>query len=157
MNKDDLADLEEKLSLSLPDAYKQVVLNHPGFFRQHELCDFVDPLVYDNRMLRTKGFFGLEWDNRFFAIGSDGTGNVYYITTDLFDGNVYFADHEGGAKPTDLEGAKAFDSLDAFVESLREQHAIIQADIRRTNELIRNRKWYQFWIPTELMRLDDEV
>ena len=156
MYKEELDHLETALELTLPEAYRALMLDHPGFFRQHELCDHADPLVYDNRTLRAEGFFGTNWPKDYLVIGSDGTGNVYFITTAPFDGKVYFADHEGGPGPDDLETAKLHDSLEDYVESLREQHEIVLADIRRTNERIRNRKWWEFWIPTELTPIDDE-
>ena len=149
MNQEEVDELEGKLDLTLPETYKQLVLNHPGFYRQHELCDHVDPLVYDNRDLRRKGFFGIDWPADYFVIGSDGTGNFYFITTAPFDGHVYLADHDGGAGPDDLDAAKAFESLDDFVTMLREMRVLMVEDIKRTNARIDRRKWWEFWIPTE--------
>lgn len=156
MTNQDLAKLETELDLTLPAAYRALMLEHPGFFRHYELCDHVDPLLYDNRFLREDGFFGENWPKTFYALGNDGSGNVYFITTEPFDGNVYFADHEGGPGPNELEAAKRHDSLAGFVDSLRNQHDIILADARKMNEQIANRKWWQFWIPTAPVPMDDD-
>lgn len=156
MTEDELAKIEAELNLILPDAYKKLMLNHPGFFKQHELCDYVDPLVYDNRTLRARGFVTMNWPKEYFAFGSDGAGNYYFLTTSPFDGHVYYADHVRKTGPEQLEKSLAFESLEKLVESLRERWGVIRGEALRMNQRIENRRWWEFWVPREPIPLGRE-
>lgn len=70
-------EVEEKLSIVLPEFYKTALINYP--FTPIDSLDFVednlvkehDWIIDSNLELRKCGFFGCLWPSRFFAIGHD--------------------------------------------------------------------------------------
>ena len=150
MNREELAELESRLSLTLPEEYKGTVIRHPfpetGSYN-YELCGDYETLLEENLGMRSEGFFGEQWNPTWFVIGTDGCGNNYFITTDPFDGNIYFADHEEKFHRSNLSGNFHYKSMDEFLRFLEETEKEIQEEELASESRIVNRSWWQFWIP----------
>ncbi|BDS07436.1 hypothetical protein NT6N_24760 [Oceaniferula spumae] len=152
MNLDQLGNLESKLEVSFPSQYRDLVISHPfpkSDSSDFELCSNYELLLQENRELRENGFFGREWNKSWFAIGFDGCGNEYFITTDPFDGRIYFADHEDEFHTEDLGKNVHYGSFQEYVDYLRELEEDTRRDELLMEERIKNRKWWQFWIPKQ--------
>ena len=149
MTANDLDSLEGEFGVRLPDEYREIMQNHPmpnSDTATWDLCDSPEELRRINRELREEGFFGGRWESSWWAIGSDGLGNHHFILTAPYDGRVYFADHEGTHDPSDPQ-TEPYPSFEAFIQMLREIEEEAEKEASRLDEKIRNRRWWQFWIP----------
>lgn len=101
MTLDELHDIERRLSVTLPDAYRKALLDgvsisgsspDPYFF-----CEWRE-LVLTNLELRMPPipncFCGREWPLSYVCIGNDGCGNYYAIDCNDPCCSVRFFDHE---------------------------------------------------------------
>lgn len=149
MNCEELALLESQLSLTLPEEYKATVTPHPfpetGSY-DYELCGDYEALLQGNLEVRREGFFGEPWNPTWFVIGLHGCGNDYFITTDPFDGNIYFADYEEKFYRSILSANPHHKSMDEFLDFLEEAEKEIREEELVFVNRIKSRSWRQFWM-----------
>ncbi len=94
MTFEEINQVEERLGIRLPDAYKAYQLSYPeeltrlGFNRGY-LTDDAVYLLEMNDMLRKGGL-----PSEYLAIGNDVGGNYFFIKTGNTDSAVYYFDHE---------------------------------------------------------------
>ena len=83
MTHDDLARIEERLGLSLPESYRATMLRYPfegkSYATDCELPNDPELLIQSNEYLRQHGFFGEPWPHHYFSFGGDGAGNEYFF------------------------------------------------------------------------------
>ena len=117
MTEADVLKIEEELAVSLPDAYRSILLNYPDellklaeILKTDEICDPETPadlellndpdsLIENNRFVRTPGHryskSGAPWPASYFLIGIDGCGDYYAIDLQMGDESpVFFWGHE---------------------------------------------------------------
>lgn len=124
MTHTDLQRLETAIGRSLPQAVREFFLNFPPGLRKSdddrdpddsdfELTDDVDALITMN----TDGPWRVwlpEAGPNFFALGSGGCGETWWVDLDSEQGTVYFADAGTYAKHSD----HVADSLAEFAEGM---------------------------------------
>lgn len=98
MTEKDLSELEALFALSLPSDYRHTLLAYPVelplVVRGTELVDHPKVLKDQNASIRATPLWGVRWPAKYFAIGDDGSGNIFYIDTDKNPSPVYVFDHE---------------------------------------------------------------
>ncbi len=122
MSPEQLAVIENRLEITLPDFYRAVMMNYP--FKpvdeldcvEDDLVKEVEWVVSSNQDLRTEGFFGAAWPHSFFAIGHDGFGNYYFLNLKNNDCVIYFADHEEPFDSINLESLEFASNMDEYIE-----------------------------------------
>jgi hypothetical protein len=131
MTAADLQRLEMAIGRSLPQAVRDFFLNFPPGLRiadedrdpddsdsDFELTDDVDALITMN----TDGPYRVwlpEAGPNFFALGSGGCGETWWVDLDSENGTVYFADAGTYAQHSD----HVADSLAAFAQGMLGQDA----------------------------------
>jgi len=103
-----------------------------------ELCLLDDP----QRLLELNHARAEVWPRGFFALGTDGGELTYLLDTATPPFPVLAFSLESGK----LEPHAP--SFPAFVEFLRDEMGNIEGDERAMAEAARNKKWWQFWIPS---------
>lgn len=101
MNHNDLATIEQRLGLTLPEAYSQLLIKRVainGLNLEPYLQQDQRELLIQNHELRMypvpNGFGGASWPDNYICIGNDGCGNYYCISSDDPSCAVLFFDHE---------------------------------------------------------------
>ena len=102
MNKSDIDKIESETGLKLPTSYIEVVTNYPAELLNTDAKDFGlldDPevIIEENQSVRTNGYFGEKWPERYIIIGINGCGDYYVTTSECKDFEIGFADHEAMA------------------------------------------------------------
>lgn len=92
----ELSDLGQKLTLQLPQFYKELLTNYPK-----ELHSLGKPYNSASELYLVSSADAIEELNNQFkfltikiAVGQDGCGNYYFISKTNDDQTVYFLDHE---------------------------------------------------------------
>ena len=106
MTNEEILMIEAQLEVVLPSYYKQAAL--AGRFAEPIHAD-AKTIVAINRAFRNGDFGDEQWHHQMVAIGHDGGGNYFCLSTNSPDSGVYLRDHET------LEVALEYDSFDAFV------------------------------------------
>ncbi len=143
MNPQDLASVERRLGVHLPEDYRQAMLTYPFApdSQAEELWLLNDPeqLVQINAEYRADGFFGLPWLPTYLAVGGDGAGNAYLLDLTRDPTVVLFADHEARTITYLASG------VGAWIDELRRREAEVEEDERLMAERHRTRRWWQVW------------
>lgn len=110
----EIARLEQRLQITLPDHYRQFLLNYPSILIEtrtelgwktesvsdRQLRFSLSELAYYNEDVRKQGTPWTEhdgpWPEQFFVIGDDQCGNYWMIDLNSSGREVYFYDHELG-------------------------------------------------------------
>lgn len=153
MNSSDFEHIEQALGLTLPQAYRQVLISYP--FAQdtqiydRDLFESAAGIIDQNQIYRQGGFFGQKWPAHYLIIGRDTFGNLHFINLNQPDSPVYFADHEDTVYSTMIEAEEA-PSIEDWVIEMQEQEEGNQIEyermVRAAVERRRSKKWWQFWI-----------
>jgi hypothetical protein len=80
MNKEDLADIERVLKLSLPDAYKSYMEGSP---KMEVLFQTKEQILEANLRCRASAWDGEPLDQVFFIIGEDSDSREYMMDLDV--------------------------------------------------------------------------
>lgn len=96
ISQKDIADIEVEFGVSLPDGYRQFILNHsfPNSKTIETLFFSKEKLRATNSFVRNKLNIPVIWQNHWFVIGEDGSGNYFFINTSEDDSKIYELDHE---------------------------------------------------------------
>ncbi len=129
----DLARVEARFKLKLPNAYRRFLLNYPSILIEtrtelgwcHESVSDrklrlnIDELIYYNESVRAPGTPWTEndgpWPEQYFVIGDDQCGNYWVIDVSSPDEQVLFYDHDIGKFNVEHESIQAF--ADHLVQS----------------------------------------
>jgi hypothetical protein len=142
-----ITELEQRFHVALPAPYRAALIESAAKFASEEFCTNADDLAISNDGCRKNGVWGLPWPNNFWWVGDDGCGGLYFINCDEPDGHVYYFDHEDAPNSFDEIEKLKFKSLAAFLVSIEEGERQFENDCEVLLEKIRNRKWWQFWVP----------
>ncbi|MGC3957965.1 MAG: SMI1/KNR4 family protein [Verrucomicrobiota bacterium] len=149
MNAEELARIEEELSVSLPLAYREIVLR-PEF--QGEAAGFMeftgdaDELIGLNLEARKEGFFGVKWPEHYLIIGEDGAGNSYFTDLKREHPAVFLADYELTTNKRRLvtnEGYETFADFLAFIGKLQSETDAAFAEDERPEA--GKKPWWKLW------------
>lgn len=149
MNADELARIEAELSLSLPPAYREIVLR-PEF--QGEAAGFMeftgdaDEVIGLNLEARKEGFFGVKWPEQYLIIGEDGAGNSYFTDLKRERPAVFLADHElttNKRRVVTSEGYETFADFLAFIGKLQSETDAAFAEDESPEA--RKKPWWKLW------------
>lgn len=149
MTPADLARIEEELSVSLPQPYREV-LQRPEF--QGEAAGFMeftgdaDEVIGLNLEVRKDGFYGAKWPEQYLVIGEDGAGNSYFTDLKREHPAVFLADHEltiNKRRVVTSEGYETFTDFIAFIRKVQsENDAVFAAD--ETPDAPK-KPWWKLW------------
>jgi hypothetical protein len=144
VNAAQLAQIEQALGMTLPPEYRAVMLAYPfssgSLAEELWLLDDPAQLIEINTDYRRDGFFGIPWPTHYFAVGGDGLGNAHFLDLHQAPAPVRFADHETG------EFEDIAPDTTAWIATLWEELAEIEADRRVMAEAREHKRWWQFWI-----------
>ena len=151
MNQNDIKSLEQRYGLKLPDEYVTLVLdpkNQQKYENRESLISI--GLLFDRKKLekendqcRNTPVFCDFWNPKWFAIHADGMGNVYFITTDPYDGKVYDYDHEQTLPGYNPAERAMFESLESFLLYLDQTS---ESGNRRNSSLLKRFKRWIFGV-----------
>ena len=138
MTTADLDRIEAELSVSLPAAYRTVMLDHPlppdSFGAEFMLPDDAETLIELNRA-------GVVLDGVAapFFIGSDGGEEWYFVDLSAPASGVFMHRLEtGGHERLDAD-------LDGYLARIRAMEAEMAAEEQAAAERRGTRKWWEFW------------
>jgi hypothetical protein len=146
---EDLARIEQELSVSLSQSYRDALLR-PEF--QGEAAGFMeftgdaDEVIGLNLEARRDGFYGVKWPQHYLVIGEDGAGNSYFTDLNRERPAVLLADHELTTDKGRLitgEAYETFADFIAFILKLRSENDAAFAE-EDTPE-IKRKPWWKLW------------
>ena len=138
MTESDLKTIEERLSITLPCAYRATMLHYPlppdSFGPEDMLLDTVEELLELN-------MDGLAIDGvpSPFFIGSDRGEECYFLDASRADSPVYVYQLEIG-KHQVLDA-----TMEQYIDRIRRRDAEAAADDAAAEMRHLNRKWWEFW------------
>lgn len=145
MTEDDLNRIERELQITLPMAYRQLMVTFPipalAGNTDSGLSDNADKLMEDNRYVRGKGWSPLQWPNHFYCLGIDSGGSSHALDLRGPDGPVYWADR----CHLDPDGPTA----QPFSEWAAQQVADLRGDLEGNG-------YNLDWTPQELEKVQSE-
>lgn len=149
MTPEDFARIEEELSLTLPQSYRDA-LQSAEF--QGEAAGFMeftadaDEVIGLNLEARQEGFFGVKWPEHYLIVGEDGAGNSYFTDLKRERPAVFLADHELTMNKRRLvtsEGYATFADFITFILKLQsETDAAFTED---ASPEIKRKPWWKLW------------
>jgi hypothetical protein len=148
---EDLARIEQELSVSLSPAYREILMRPEfqglaaGF---QEFSGDADEVIGLNLEVRQDGFYGAKWPAHYLVIGADGAGNNYFTDLNREHPAVLLADHElttHQRRVITSEGYETFADFIAFIQRLQsETDAAFAADESPEPEASR-KPWWKLW------------
>lgn len=149
MTPEDFARIEGELSVSLPQAYREILLR-PEF--QGEAAGFqefsgdADEVIGLNLEVRQEGFYGAQWPEQYLVIGEDGAGNNYFTDLKRERPAVFLADHELTTNKKRLITSEAYETYADFIVFIlklqSENDAAFAADESPT---AKTKPWWKLW------------
>jgi hypothetical protein len=99
MTPSDIERIEKETEFKFPQCYIDVVTNYPAELLKSDAPDFgllddPDEIIMENNDVRSSGYFGQKWPDRYLIIGKNGCGDYYVVSHDSKEFSVGFADHE---------------------------------------------------------------
>jgi hypothetical protein len=129
MNLADLSKIEKVLSITLPDYYKQTMLNYPleGLkYVQKKLLNDPDTIIEINQKFRNDGFRKKPWVNNFFLIGFNSEKSFNFIDVHEQDESVYAIVEEDKFNPKNIAKLRLTSSFTGrFVNICKEMEEFI--------------------------------
>lgn len=114
VSNEDFGSLEERYDIKLPKFYRNFLNSYiqKNSNRSHTVFVRIENLIDGNDRVRDSFPYCEIWQKNWFIVGTDGSGNDYFITTKGNDECVYELDHElvSNADYNPLKSSK-FDSL----------------------------------------------
>ena len=152
MTAEDFEKIEKELSLSLPSAYREVLMR-PEF--QSEAAGFqeftgdADEIIGLNLEVRSAGFYGVKWPEHYLVIGEDGAGNNYFTDVNKERPAVFLADHELTTNKKCLiasESYETFVDFIAFIMKLEsENDAAFAEEEAEPGAALAKKPWWKLW------------
>ena len=159
MTKYEIQKLEAEFNLRFPQIYVDVLLNYPLSLPQDCLTDEYDELRQSNSYIRKNGFWEVEIPQNYWFIGGDGSGGGYFIACDAEETTVYCFDHESiPIDMYDFEQLGCIPFLEYIQDLVHDEGQTLEEELEYRRKLaiaVRQRKWWQFWVPKTLECLDD--
>ena len=150
MTPEEVAKIESEFGINFPDHYRQTLIKGLGYDSYVVDCDY-NSLRESNLYPREQGIcWALPWENHFWIVGGDGAGGFNLMDTSTQDNIIYYFDHEDcGISLSDAKvTTQTLDEIieeDLAIQKEIEEEELIANKIRELK--IRNRSWWQFWIP----------
>lgn len=142
----DIARLEERLELTLPQFYREFLLNYPPVLFEtktnlrwcnesladRQLRFSIDELIYYNESVRIPDTPWTEdegpWPDRYFVIGDDQCGNYWVIDLLSSEESILFYDHDFGNFTVEHSTPEAF--ADHLIQKTRKWNKEQSSKIR---------------------------
>ena len=124
MNREDVKIIEADLNISLPESYKEVILNYPfddsfDGIKDYLWNDFIK-IVKGNLYYRENGFHGKTWPDCFYIIGKMIGDNIFYINlNDVNSETIYFLCDEDKYNPENIKKDRYSDSFQEFIHQCK--------------------------------------
>lgn len=149
MTPEDFARIEEELSLTLPQSYREA-LQRAEF--QTEAAGFMeftgdaDEVIGLNLEARREGFFGVKWPEHYLIIGEDGAGNSYFTDLKRERPVVFLADHELTTNKCRLVTSEGYETFADFIAViLKLQSDTDAAFAEDESPEIKRKPWWKLW------------
>ena len=147
MEFDEISELERIFTLELPEDYKAALLDDPLDGESEGFVSDFSYLKETNDGLRSDPlFWGVEWFPRYWCIGQDGAGGIYFINSEEIESNVYYFDHEDTPKHLQDYEMLSPRSFKEHIDELIQIEIDFEQDKYDLIEKIKNRRWWQIWI-----------
>lgn len=137
MTQKDLDEIESKLKISLPDFYKQTMLNYPfksdSFANEFSLTTDIEQIIGINSTF--------DYSEKKFAVGSDGGEWSFYVKLNS-DDKVYIFDLE----ESHIHNTVCANSWEDYLKKIIKEEEEIEKEMEEAKKRKANKKWWQFWI-----------
>jgi hypothetical protein len=153
ISESQILELEKLAGYPFPDWYRLCLAE--AWFGDDD-CEEIyldkNNLIKTNLETVALGAWGCKWEKWYWVIGGDGGGGIYFISL-KDDGNygmVFSIDHEDA--PSDINDSERIGKYTAkeFKDMITDGRLDFHNDCLKSADDIRNRKWYQFWIPRKI-------
>jgi hypothetical protein len=122
MEKKDFELIEQRLSIRLPESYRNVFQDNP-LANKKKYCDVYESLLDNpndiieiNMQLRKNGLKKKAWNENFYIIGLNGGGNYYFINLDDSNNHqIYYLSNKDRYNPEKIDKYLAFDDYKEFL------------------------------------------
>ena|ERR1041384_8001648 len=132
MTESDIQRIEKELGITLPDDYKAFMRSYP--FQSDSIAS--ENIMDDaNWLIEATGTRHRLFPPHTFIIGTDGGESTYFLDLSRQPSPVFNFDLETRGITEESP------DLQAFVNKCRES----EAEVRRDEEEMERRKWWQFW------------
>jgi hypothetical protein len=135
----DVNDIEARLGVTLPAAYRAVMTNYPFVGKDWANCQLeknLEELIVTNLAFRQGEFGGLAWPDSRFTFGHDGAGNSFFLDLATDDPAVYCVDHETHAVTREAADLQAW---------ANQWNADLQAAAAARTAAPTKQPWWKFW------------
>ena len=136
MSEEDFIHIEAKLSITLPNEYKEAILDYPFTTKfehdviENSLMRSSKSVILMNLELRKNGFFNIDWPDSFFAIGNDSAGNNYFYDLRSPEAKLYYADHDEIFDQNNLDELIAYENIKEFIDDqLEYQEDVLEEEL----------------------------
>ena len=151
MTPEDLARIEEELSLTLPESLREIwqrpeFQGEPAGFQ--EFSGDADEIIGLTLELRRDGFYGVKWPEHHLAIGEDGAGNSYFTDLNLPMPAVFLAEHEQTTNKRRLITAETYETFAtflAYVLRLQSENDAAFEEEKSGDESVVKKPWWKLW------------
>ncbi len=127
LTEESLRAIERRFMINLPHEYRMLLTKDKS---DYGLLYSEPELIEENERCRTAPVYSDYWDASWFAVHADGSGNVYFITTDPYDGRIYDYDHEQTLPGYEALKSPAFESMEKLFEFLYEPRRNVRQNKR---------------------------
>ena len=149
MTHEEARQLEDEFKILLPARYRNAARFDPHCGPMEEFATSAEDLRISNLGCRERNPWGFQWEDRFWWIGGDGSGGLYFIDTSDADVIVYYLDHEMPARSIEDREELVPQPLYDFLNDTVGGEKAEAASDRIMQTRVAARKWWQFWIPRE--------
>lgn len=125
MTPNELNDIEHKLCITLPTAYKKLMARYPfhadsvHYLARQSLLDSTEAVITINRFYRQQGYQHKLWPHNFFIIGMANGYALLFINLQAKHSPVYSLYEEDQFNRNNLRGYVISDNLDELVAMLK--------------------------------------
>ena len=137
--------MESEFGLRLPCDYREVIADFPltGDGQEALLYKDLDTVIVINRKNREEGYRGCRWPAKFFVIGGNTSGDLYFLDLGREVSPVFAVTHEmDGFDPDTIDRLVQSASFRQWVEEL----SLGQEWFREVLARRSSKQWWQFWI-----------
>ena len=151
MTPEALACIEQELSVSLPQTYREALMRPEFQGEEAGFQDFsgdADEIIGLNLEVRQDGFCGAKWPDHYLVIGEDGAGNNYFTDLKKQHPAVFLADHELTTNQNRLVTSETYGTFADFIAFLHRLQSEVAAPAdpeERGAESPAVKPWWRFW------------
>ncbi len=147
MNDEQIANLESEFGIRFPVEYRDNLHAYAFAGDTEEFTADVSVLSECNHGIRAEPPWGFQWEDRFWWVGGDGSGGLFFINCQDEPCRVYYLDHENPAESFADQSCLKPRLLTEFISDLRQAESEWEEVRQRLLKRIAERRWWQFWIP----------